>query len=353
MLSSIRSLPLWWQFLLGPALVGLAACMCYSVGDVGHRSVALVLLMTVSVLAMLLRAGPVLLAAGLSALLWNFFFIPPLFTFHIDRMEDVLMVLVYFVVATVNALLSLRIRKAERRAREQEQQEKLIELYNTVLNSLSHELRTPITAIIGSVEALQQDAYVLSAEQRTDLLRDIDVAGSRLNRLVGDLLDMSRLENGMPLLKLDWCDGNELIGRVIARMEDPDRRIHFAPDPTLPLFKLDEGLLATALHNLLDNALRYTTTNVHIDATHSDGLVLTVSDQGPGIAKADQERLFQRFHRGRSVRPGGLGLGLSIAKGFVEAHGGELTLRSNTPSGAIFTMHLPAEESYISNLKHE
>lgn len=320
----------------------------------GYRVAALVLLMTVSVLAMLFRIGPVLASAALSALVWNFFFIPPVFTFHIGRAEDLLMFLMYFVVASVNAVLSLKIRQAERRAQDKEQKERAIALYNTVLNSLSHELRTPITAIIGGVDALQEGEEKLTAGQRAELLAGIDTASARLDRQVGDLLDMGRLESGMLTPKQDWCDVNEVISGLTHRMGGSGMRMHFTADPALPLFKLDEGLLRTVVRNLLDNALRYTNGAVRVSASHSEGVCrIEVSDEGPGIAPAERERLFGKFQRGAGVGTGGSGLGLSIVKGFVEAQGGTVTLSANASSGNSFSVRIPAEASFISNLKHE
>ena len=132
MISRIRSLALPAQFGVAVFTVVITALMCWiAQGIIGYRLTALVLLLAVSLLAMVLRMGPVMTGATLSALIWNFFFIPPLFTFHIGGTEDALMFLLYFMVATVNAVLSIRIREAERRARDKEEKEKAIALYNT------------------------------------------------------------------------------------------------------------------------------------------------------------------------------------------------------------------------------
>ena len=170
-LSRIRSLPLFQQHAICITAVAVVALGCFPAEDlIGYRVTALVLLMAVSILAMLFQIGPVMVAAALSALAWNFFFIPPTFTLHIGSTEDLLLFLMYFVVASVNAVLSLKIRQVERKARDKEQKERTIELYNTLLNSLSHELRTPISTIVGAVDALQDREARLTGEQRTDLL---------------------------------------------------------------------------------------------------------------------------------------------------------------------------------------
>ena len=152
-----------------------------------YKTVALVLLMTVSVIAILFEIFPVLLAAVLSAVIWNYFFIPPLFTFDIGNTEDLLMFLLYFVIALVNAVLTIKIREAEKKARDKEEKEKELKLYNTLLNSLSHELRTPIATILGSVDMLKESRDKLSVDNQNELLNEIGIAGNRLNRQVENI----------------------------------------------------------------------------------------------------------------------------------------------------------------------
>lgn len=136
------------QSLISIAVVVLTASVCYLFSDYfGYRNIALILLFVVSILATFMNVFPLLIAAILSALIWDYFFIPPKFTFHVESAEDILMLGMYFVVALVNAILTNRIRKAEKEANEKEEKEKIIKLYNTLLNSLSHELRTPIATI--------------------------------------------------------------------------------------------------------------------------------------------------------------------------------------------------------------
>ncbi len=355
--SRLRTLPLLVQFLSCIGVVVALSLACFLLRDlIGYRVTALLLLMGVSALAMLFGIGPVLTAAALSALVWNYFFIPPVFTFHIGSAEDVLMFLLYFVIASVNAVLTLKIRQAERRARDKEEQERSIALYHTLFNSLSHELRTPIATILGAVDALGDPARLTPA-QRTELLTEIGTAGERLDRQVGDLLSMSRLESGLLQPKRDWCDVNELIGAQVQKLEGSDtHRLDFRPDPALPLFKLDGGMLREVLGNLLHNALHHTphATVVTIGVTHrAEACVITVSDNGPGFPAEEIPLAFDKFHRLPQARPGGSGLGLSIVKGFVEAQGGTVHLGAAEPSGAVFTVTIPAETSFLSNLKHE
>jgi two-component system sensor histidine kinase KdpD len=145
--------------------------------------------MTVSISAMIFNIWPVLLGAALSACIWNFFFIEPLFTFHIHEAEDFLTFLMYFVIAFINAVLTFQIRKAEQKARDKEDKEKEVKLYNTLFNSLSHELKTPLSTILGSVDILKENRSKLSEDQQSDLLLEIDKSAHRLKRQVENLLN--------------------------------------------------------------------------------------------------------------------------------------------------------------------
>lgn len=358
MVTRIRALPLALQFTANVIAVIVTAACCWLARDlIGYHLTALVLLLAVSLLAMLFRMGPVMAAAALSALLWNFFFIPPTFTFHIGSTEDALMFLLYFVVASVNAVLSIRIREAERRARDKDEKEKAIALYNTLLNSLSHELRTPIAAIIGATDTMRNDSGTLTEAQRAELLATMEEAGARLDRQVSNLLHMGRLESGMLVPKADWCDVNELMNRVVNRSVGAEaHRIELRSDADLPLFKLDAGLLEQVVGNLVHNAVQHSPagTTIRIAARDEQQVcVISVSDDGPGMTEADRSRAFEKFHRAPGARTGGTGLGLSIVKGFTEAMGGTVTVEPVTPSGLCFTARIPAKTSHLSQLKNE
>ncbi len=323
----------------------------------GYKVVALILLMTVSCTAMLLDILPVLAAAVLSAFIWNFFFIPPRYTFHIGSTEDVLMFIQYFVIALVNAVLMVNLRRAESRAREAADREKSIRLYNTLLNSLSHELRTPLSAILGAVDVLQANKGKLSDNQQAALMAEIEKGSLRLNRDVENLLNMSRLESGMLRIRQDWCDVNELIYLQLQKVAgETDHRITFVPRDDLPLFKLDAGLLEQIILNLVHNALRHTPPHarITIEATYdTDTCIIRVADDGPGFAEGEMEKAFDAFHRLPHGQAGGLGLGLSIVKGFAEAMDGQVSLTRPLAGGSLFTVSVPAETSFLTQLKHE
>lgn len=345
------------QSLIAFFIVLIVAGSCYVFVDfLGYKVVAFILLMTVSVLAMLFEIVPVLIAATLSALIWNFFFINPIFTFHISNSEDTLMFLMYFLVAFVNTVLTVKIKKIEKKAREKEEKEKTLKLYNTLLNSLSHELRTPISAIIGSVDILQESDAKLTSENRKSLLNEIEIAGLKLNDQVENLLNMSRLESGILKLKIDWCDLNEQIRLVIQNHFLSNPRIIFHSQENFPICKLDIGILEQILINLIRNALFYTEENRTvsiflklIDTT----LVLTIEDNGKGIPEEHINQIFDKFYRVPHTITGGTGLGLSIVKGFVEAHNGTIEVKNNIPNGLKFDIFVPVEITYVNQLKNE
>jgi len=347
------------QHLLSAGLVLVVSLACFlSSAWMGYQVVALILLMTVSLLAALFDILPVMVAAALSALIWNFFFIPPLYTFHIGNTRDLLMFIMYFVVALVNAILTSEIRKAEKKARDKEEQEKTIRLYDTLLNSLSHELRTPISTISGCMDAMDEQNGNLPAQQKNELMMEVSIAAFRLNQQVENLLGVSRLESGIVKLHKDWTDINELIHRVIhsRRKTEPIQSIIFQPGENLPLFKLDAILIEQVILNLLQNAIMYIPDDakIFIDTIFEDGnCVIIFRDNGPGFPESSIQSAFDKFYRVEQSNSGGTGLGLSIVKGFIEAHNGSVVLNNNVSGGACFLIRIPAETSFVQNIKNE
>jgi len=357
-LLNTRKYPIRVQYVICIALVLFVSGISFSIKSyIGYRVVALLLLMTVSFIAMLFEIVPVIIAAVLSALIWNFFFIPPLFTFHIEQTEDALLFFLYFLIAFINTILTFKIRDAEKKARDKEEKDNIIRLYNTLFHSLSHELRTPISTIIGALDTLKENKATLSEENHTALLSVIDNASFRLNREVDNLLNMSRLESGLLKLNIDWCDIGEVIHSVIQKLIPNSKvSIEFNPRKNLPFFRLDAGIIELVVYNLIHNAIHHTpeNTTILIDAFHhSDLCVITVSDNGQGFPENEIPMVFTKFYRLPSNKTGGSGLGLSIVKGFAEAHNGKVKLENLKTGGAKFTIEIPAEATYINNLKNE
>jgi two-component system sensor histidine kinase KdpD len=220
------------------------------------------------------------------------------------------------------------------------------ELRNTLLSSVSHDLRTPLAAITGSATTLLDDAPIGPAT-RTELLETIRDEAERLNRLVGNLLDMTRLESGGLKPKQEWTPLEEVIGGALERagqtLRDHQVRLDLPRD--LPLVPLDSVLIEQVLLNLLDNAVKYTPPGTPIDISASalpGHVAVEVADHGPGIPLEAQERVFDKFFRapsGTGVR--GTGLGLAIVQGIVAAHGGSVAAANRPGGGTVFRFTLP------------
>lgn len=462
--------------------------------ELGYQSLALIYLFSVVVLAMFVGRGPTLAAATLTALLWNFFFVPPIFTFRISGATDTMLFFTYFAVALAMGhlaarlraqqaaerrreeratalylltrelagasdfadllaivvrevakasqaevalslldeaqvgrltpyfastwtmsekeesvalwafahrqpagrltttlpsaeglhlplvageravgVLSLRFRDAvplspaqrdlmdtfvrqialvldRQRLRDAEQEAKLLaeseRLSKTLLNSISHEMRTPIAAITSAASSLSESGGGGSREFQQTMTGEIQEAAGRLNRLVGNLLNMTRLEAGYVKARLDWCDVHDLIQVTIKEIQkDMAQHLVTVEIPSgLPLARMDFVLLQQALTNLLLNAATHTppgtAVQVHV-STENKTLVIAVADTGPGLAPDIVERVFDKFYRAPSAAAGGTGLGLSIVKGFMEAQGGRVQAANRPGGGAVFTLRLP------------
>lgn len=347
------------QYIISIAAVSACALVGLSLHNLlGYRVVAFMLLVAVSVLAMFLDILPVLVAAFLSALVWNFLFIPPRFTLTVGTAEDRILLLMYFIIALINGVLTYKIRQMEKEVKAKDQKAKSVRFYNTLLNSLSHELRTPITTIIGSVDNLQVNSPRLSDKNKVDLLTEISVAAIRLNQQVENLLSMSRLESGFFQIKKDWCDINDLIYKSLHRLEPNLQKYRVAvhiPEQ-LPLFRLDFGLMEQVIYNLIINVTQHTPQDTLITIQADcirDRLILTIADNGRGFPEEEINNVFEKFYRLKGSSTGGTGLGLSIVKGFVEAHNGTIKLENLPVCGSKFTIEIFTDKSYVNRLKDE
>lgn len=347
------------QILSSSAIViGISSLLFFFSKHIDYSIVALILLFTVSIFAVTLDIVPVLISATLSALILNFFFIPPLYTFHIDSSNDLFLFLIFFIVSVVNAILTYKIRKVQKEANEKKEKEKTIELYNTVLNSLSHELRTPLATITASVDTLSYKPNRLNEEQQSILLSQIQIASGRLNEQVENLLNMSRLDSGIIQLKSNWCDVNELIQNIINPItETTNKTVTYHDNFTLPLVLIDEGIIIQILSNLINNAVvhTYDKANIFVSVSieNEKQLIIEVSDTGLSLPKEELPKLFDKFYRVPNSMKGGTGLGLSIVKGYVEALDGNILVKPNNPQGLIFEVSIPTQVSYINKLKNE
>lgn len=340
------------QYLYSVAIIVMIAAICFALsGFMDYRVAAFVLLVTVSLLAISFDILPVLLSAALSAFIWNFFFIPPRYTIHIETTEDSILLIMYFIIAMINGGLTYKIRKVEKASRLKEERANSVKLYNTVLNSLSHELRTPIAAIIGAADNLQSNQHLTQGD-KDQLIAEISKASLRLNQQVENLLNISRLESGHIKPKYDWCDVQELIYEVVKRVEEnnPSRNIGISMNENLHLCCIDKGMLEQVIYNLLNNAAIHTSTNIRIDISvmcHADLLHIIVEDEGKGFVDVPLAEVFYKFSRERVQKGSGSGLGLSIVKGFTEALGGTIELQNKKFGGALFNIYIPVKTNYV------
>ncbi len=481
------------QYIITSIMVILTSLACYPFRDIlGYQVVSFGLLFLVSILAIFYGTGPILLAASLSAVIWDYFFIPPQYTMYIGKTEDVLMLIMFFIIALLNGILTSRVRNQEKKIRIREErthalyqlskelanapgidgvtdiavkcvqkyfkldcaiflksetgqlenhvrhetkvnlsendlsvaawvfkhsakagkntdtlpsgdltmypltgnyenmgviavQHKIVfsqgeeqfwesvisqisgkyereflrsaarkvfllnesdKLYKTLFNSISHELRIPVATILGATDTLLSQAY--PDETRIKLYSEINIASIRLNRLIENLLNMSRLETGRITAKPDWCDVHDLANHVAESLKEelsPFELLVVIPDE-MPLVMIDFGLMEQVLHNLLLNATQNALagTRIRLKIFYDNGiLIIQVMDRGTGFPESELSSVFNKFYRGKDAKAGGTGLGLSIVKGFVEAHGGTITAENRAHGGARFIIKMPVK----------
>jgi two-component system sensor histidine kinase KdpD len=481
------------QYLWATSTVIITALICFAIrGIIGYQVVSYLLLFVVSTLAFFFGTGPILLSATLSALMWDFFFIPPAYTLHVDKPVDMLMLIMFFIIALLSGVLTSRIRRQEKKIRVREErtnalyqltrelstatgveevvaiakndikryfrlncriilrneEEKLDytvykdtnfnlskndtsvaewtfqhsskaghftdtlpsskytfyplkgnqmnlgviaiqldteftqgeeqfweafisqisgkfereylrgmakqayllnesdKLYKTLFNSISHELRIPVATIMGASDSLvtTQHSPLIIKELSTEIYS----ASKRLNRLIENLLNMSRLESGRISLRLDWCDIHDLINKVTESLQEELKQFNLQviiPED-MPFVQIDFGLMEQVLYNLIYNATQYafTSTNLRVKAFYDNGfLIIQVMDRGPGFPPKEISLIFNKFYRVEGSKAGGTGLGLSIAKGFTEAHKGTISVENRQNGGAKFTIKIPTE----------
>ena len=219
-------------------------------------------------------------------------------------------------------------------------------LRSSLLSSVSHDLRTPLATITGAVSTVLDNGARLDDGTRRELLESVREEAERLNRLVHNLLEMTRLESGALQIRKDWHPLEEVVGAALSRLGKrlAGRRVTTKVPPDLPLVAIDDVLIEQVLVNLLDNAVKYTPPGslINILATASDeNVTVEVTDHGPGLPAGDERRVFDKFYRGGSTDGQGAGLGLAICEGIVRAHGGRIWAQHAPGGGASFLFTLP------------
>jgi two-component system, OmpR family, sensor histidine kinase KdpD len=235
------------------------------------------------------------------------------------------------------------------------------EARTALLSSVSHDLRTPLAAIKASAESLLHDDVVWSPEDRSGFASAIVRESDRLNRLVGNLLDMSRIEGGALRPRRDWYDLGELVREVVGRLRPllDGRPVRLDVPAALPPAMLDYLMIDQVVTNLLENAVKYTPAGSPIEvsvAATADHLRVAVADHGPGVPEGKRTRAFDKFYRleqqgerPQSSQPPGSGLGLAVSKGLIEAHGGQIWIEETPGGGATAIFELPLEQHIRSS----
>ena len=278
----------------------------------------------------------------MSGATWDFFCVPPKLSFAGIHFDEGLLLTTYFAVALIGSQLTA-LRFAADQAGLLAESERM---HQTLLDSVSHEMMTPLAVLRSAIEQLSTP----DQGKRERVVAEIQVALHRLDSLVGNLLNQNRLESGVLKARMDWCDGHELVvaarRAVGTRIGDHSLTIEIPSD--LPIFRADAVLMEQVISQLLLNAAVHTPPDSAIRVIagvsgDSKQILITVADNGPGVPAEIRDTVFEKFI-GTNARKGGLGLGLSIVRGFMRAQGGEVSIVSPSEGGARFTLSLPHEK---------
>jgi K+-sensing histidine kinase KdpD len=301
----------------------------------GDTNISLVYLLIVLFCAVTTEPGVSIFCSGVSFLCYDYFLIEPIFNFIPYSPTKLLDPLAFFVVALVTGALSERSRQiaADKAAYQQASQ-----FRTTILHLVSHNLRTPLAAIKAALTSVLASETL--SETSKDLLASANQETDHLNRLIGNVLQISRLDTQTVQLREDWNGLDDVISSVFGRWRSlvQSKELTATIPPTLPLIKFDFALIENVLINLVENAVRHGHTPIHVYVELQTSEVwVSVNDSGNGVPIEQREQLFKHF---TSVKSGGLGLGLAVCKGLVEAHHGRLWANFR-PAQTSFTFALP------------
>lgn len=340
--------------LLMGAVTALASPLTAFLGLV---NIALIYLLPVLFCGAVWGRGPAMVAAAAGMLTYDFFFVPPTLKFIVEDLRYLISFAIFLLVGYITGTLSSRLKAQLTKSKLLAEQARLAQTYaeteslrTALFNSLSHDLRTPLSSIIGAVTGLLEGEEVYSPSVRKDLLQTIYQGAVRMDRFVGNLLDMARLESGMLPLRREWCDVQDIIGVSISETGEAikGRPLKIVVQPGLPLVQADFVLIKQVLINLLDNALKYSLpeSEITIQALLTGKQVkVDVTDQGQDIPEDQLALIFDKFYRLKStLQVSGTGLGLAICKELIEAHGGKIWAENNGGRGVTFIFTLPVEE---------
>jgi len=381
----------------GVALVVICAAtiVLRSFGDhVNSTTVALTFLLLVLFLATAWGPRPAVLASILAASSFNYFFLPPVGTFTISDPHNWVAIIAFLLTAVTVGQLSARakqrteeaevgrreierlyeeLRNAFERASHAEGLRQSEKLKSALLDAVTHDLRTPLTSIKASITTLLDEArdrtdgnqvVALDDESKMEMMEVIDEESDRLNRFIGGLIELARIEAGEMHLRRRWGTVEEIASAALQRAEPMTRghNVEVNIESELPAVRVDERAVSEVVYTLVDNAAKYSPkgTTIRITAQrYDDGMIkMTVEDRGEGIAVDLRERVFDKFFRATrdgdisTHRPSGTGMGLAIAKGIVEAHQGKIWIEAGSGgkgTRVVFTLPIGDEEDDKAN----
>jgi two-component system sensor histidine kinase KdpD len=297
-------------------------------------------LLAVVIAAICWGQGPAIVTSILSVLAFDFFLVPPYLTLSVADLQYVFTFIAFLVVGVVISALASK-------TREQVIQRQKEKLQTALLNSISHDLRTPLSSVTGSLSALLDDDAGLDDATRKELLETAFTESDRLNQLVGNLLDMTRMEAGALQINRKACELRDVLGVTLEQLKEDIgvRNIRIDIPKDFPEISVDFLFMMKVFFNLIDNALKYSPVDTPIDikaTAFKDKVRIEVKDQGIGIPQGDLKRVFEKFYRvERPQQIRGTGLGLSICKGIIEAHGGQISAQNNPDRGTTFIITIP------------
>jgi two-component system sensor histidine kinase KdpD len=299
-------------------------------------------LLAVVIAAIRWGQGPAVITSVLSVLAFDFFLIPPYLTFNVHQFEYLFTFGAFLIVGLIVSTLTSKVRA-------QIIQRQTEKLHSALLNSISHDLKTPLVSITGTLSALLDSRSKLDAQQRNELLETAREESERLNRIVNNLLDMTRTESGVLRISKKSCDLRDFVGTCLEQLKDKigSRSIKINIPKDIPEVAVDFQYMLKAFLNVIDNALKYSPDGspVEIEASCIGNKIrVSVRDYGYGIPKKDLGRIFDKFYRVLNTQNVlGTGLGLSISRNIIEAHAGHISAESIPGKGAMFIIELPLE----------
>lgn len=340
---------------LAPYLLVIVVCVIVTFvmdrwrGIVEPSISSLTYLLMVVVMTTVWGTGPGLVAAFAAFFAYNYFFIAPIYEFDIRRLQNIVELAIFIIIAVITSQLAQRA-QAEKRAKLLEESDRL---KSALLSSVSHELRTPLATIRAAATSLLNGEVQWDSVSRTSLLNVIDEEARHLNRLVSNLLDMSRIESGALAPDFEWNDLGDILSSVL------DRTLYIAPEQEiiidfpndLPLVPVDFVLMEQVFGNLLSNSLKYARKGTPITVkaqVQNKMLEVQVNNVGAQVPEEQLGSIFEKFYRApTAANDSGTGMGLTICKGIISAHGGDIWAE-NIPAGFAVHFTLPLQRVSLS-----